>query len=191
MAERHARLAKEAASVASASNSTLDVASLPATTSLYYNVVHSRSSMHRSRALRREARVPKVHRMPSSLIQRFSIPKAAGKRPTMGHWFKEIQSLRCSIRKSSGTSSSTSPTSPLRLALRSKAALIGSDENSSWTTTRRLHRRWCCRRLVGPAHFPSRIASLGGQRTLGHHPLSPSNTRRSGCHGGHGQCSVG
>ena len=33
MAERHARLAKEAASVASASTSTLDVASLPATTS--------------------------------------------------------------------------------------------------------------------------------------------------------------
>ena len=40
MAERHARLAKEAASVASASNSTLDVASLPATTSLYYDAVY-------------------------------------------------------------------------------------------------------------------------------------------------------
>ena len=40
MAERHARLAKEAASVASASTSTLDVASLPATTSLYYDAVY-------------------------------------------------------------------------------------------------------------------------------------------------------
>ena len=40
MAERHARLAKEAASVASASTSTLDVASLPATRSLYYDAVY-------------------------------------------------------------------------------------------------------------------------------------------------------
>ena len=40
MAERHARLAKEAASVASASTSTLDVASLPATASLYYDAVY-------------------------------------------------------------------------------------------------------------------------------------------------------
>ena len=40
MAERHARLAKEAASVASGSTSTLDVASLPATASLYYDAVY-------------------------------------------------------------------------------------------------------------------------------------------------------
>ena len=40
MAERHARLAKEAASAASGSTSTLDVASLPATASLYYDAVY-------------------------------------------------------------------------------------------------------------------------------------------------------
>lgn len=40
MAERHARLAKEAASVASTSGSTLDVGSLPSTAALYYDAVY-------------------------------------------------------------------------------------------------------------------------------------------------------
>ena len=64
-------LAKEAASVASASTSTLDVASLPATTTCTTMPSTSRSSMQRSwRAWRPTARVPKVHPTPSSLIQR-------------------------------------------------------------------------------------------------------------------------
>ena len=90
MAERHARLAKEAASAASGSTSTLDVASLPATASLYYDAVYQ--PVFDAKVLASwppTARDQKVQPTPSSLTQRSFIPKVVGKKPTMGRWFRE------------------------------------------------------------------------------------------------------